>query len=68
MCFSYRKTPYLKLIKIRLPGYLISTVTWAYIGKVPTKNLQVVYDQFVPSHRAILNLLNGHGSMHIAVI
>ena len=32
------------------------------------KDLQVVYNQFVPSHRAILTLLNGHDSMHTAVI
>ena len=51
-----------------LPGYLNSTVTRAYMGKVPTKDLQVVYLQFVSPHRAILNLLNGHGFMHIAVI
>ena len=42
-------------------------VTWAYM-KVPTKDLQVVYLQFVSPHGAILNLLNGHGFMHIAVI
>ena len=36
--------------------------------KVPTKDLQVVYLQFVPSHRAILNLLNGHAFIHIAVV
>ena len=47
---------------------LHSTVAWVYMGKVPTKDLQVVYLQFVSQHRAILNLLNGHGFMHIAVI
>ena len=50
-----------------LPGYLNNTVTWAYM-KVLTKDLQVVYLQFVPSHRAILNLLNGHAFIHIAVV
>ena len=53
---------------LTLPGYLNSTVPWAYMGKVPTKDLRVVYLQFVSPHWAILNLLNGHGFMHIAVI
>ena len=46
--------------------WLLNTVTWAYT-KVPTKDPQVVYLQFVPSHRAILNLLNGHAFIHIAL-
>ena len=45
---------------MHLPGYLIHTVACAYKCKVPSRDLQVVYDQFVPSHRAILSLLNGH--------
>ena len=32
---------------LTLPGYLISTVPWAYMGYVPTKDLGVVYLQFV---------------------
>ena len=47
---------------------LVYAVTWAY-KEVPTKDLQVVYLQFVFSpHRAILNLLNGHAFIHIAVV
>ena len=59
---------YLKVLNIHLLGYLFHTVTCTYKCKVPSKDLKVVYDQFVSSHRTILSLLNGHASMHIAVI
>ena len=61
-------------VQVCLTGICISqlqsyiTVPWAYMGKVPTKDLRVVYLQFVSPHRAILNLLNGLGFIHIAVI
>ena len=47
-----------KHFKIHLPGYVFHTVTCAYKCKVPSKDLKVVYDQFVSSHRTILSLLN----------